>query len=147
LVGGGSVQSYRYTSSGGSERRFDIRQESSRYSKVNRGTDSKLSQADRTFHQIADDTGPNCWEIKKCGRIPGGDKVVEFGICPAYPNDGRNCWGVAGTFCGGKVQGNVAQKRGGCLTCDFYKDVRKNGKVHSAANHIPFDDDFREFCN
>jgi len=47
--------------------------------------------------------------------------------------------------CGGKVQGSAAQKQGGCLTCNFYKDVHRSGKVHSAADAIPFDDDFREF--
>ncbi len=64
-----------------------------------------------------------CWENKKCGRTPGGAKVEEFGICPAYPDHGRECWDVAGTFCGGKIQGNAGDKKGGCLTCDFYNEV------------------------
>jgi methyl-accepting chemotaxis protein len=68
---------------------------------------------------------PNCWDIKKCGRTPGGDKVAEMGVCPAYPSMGRNCWAIAGTFCGGKVQGNAADKSGGCLVCNFYKDLHK----------------------
>ena len=25
----------------------------------------------------------NCWEVKKCGREPGGAKVAELGVCPA----------------------------------------------------------------
>ncbi len=25
----------------------------------------------------------NCWEVKKCGRQPGGEKVEELGVCPA----------------------------------------------------------------
>jgi len=24
----------------------------------------------------------NCWEFKKCGREPGGEKASELGICP-----------------------------------------------------------------
>ena len=24
----------------------------------------------------------NCWEVKSCGRQPGGSKVREFGVCP-----------------------------------------------------------------
>ena len=24
----------------------------------------------------------NCWEYKKCGRQPGGDRAKEMGICP-----------------------------------------------------------------
>lgn len=77
----------------------------------------------------------NCWEFKKCGREPGGAKVVELGICPATvdfsseglnggKNAGRICWAVAGTFCGGKVQGSFAQKRMSCLNCDFFKHVK-----------------------
>ncbi len=66
----------------------------------------------------------NCWEHKKCGREKGGAKVSEMGICPAYPKNGRDCWMVAGTFCGGKVQGTHAQKLGTCMTCDWYKNVR-----------------------
>ncbi len=72
-------------------------------------------------------TGPNCWDVKNCGRIPGGDKVAEFGTCPAYPDKGRDCWAVAGTFCGGKVQGSLAQKLGNCMDCNFYKQVNEQG--------------------
>ena len=64
-----------------------------------------------------------CWETKKCGRIPGGEKAEEMGICPAYPDNGQDCWNIAGTFCGGKIQGDAAAKRGGCLTCDFYSEM------------------------
>ncbi|MFQ5466236.1 MAG: two-CW domain-containing protein [Thermodesulfobacteriota bacterium] len=82
---------------------------------------------------------PNCWELKKCGREPGGAKVEEFGICPAATdgtadgvnggkNGGRVCWAVAGTFCGGKVQGSFAQKRLSCLSCDIFKRVRDEEK-------------------
>ena len=44
-----------------------------------------------------------------------------MGVCPAFPDGGKECWAVAGTFCGGKVQGTSADKRGGCLMCEFYK--------------------------
>jgi len=76
----------------------------------------------------------NCWEYKKCGREPGGAKVAELGICPAATenrvnringgkNGGRACWAIAGTLCGGKIQGTFAQKVANCLQCDFYKLV------------------------
>jgi len=76
----------------------------------------------------------NCWEVKNCGREPGGVKVFELGVCPAAKekrfdqvhggrNAGRACWVVAGTFCGGKVQGTFALKTNTCLTCDFYHQV------------------------
>lgn len=63
----------------------------------------------------------NCWEFKKCGREDGGSKVEELGICPAYYGHGQQCAYIAGTFCGGKVQGTFASKLATCLTCEFYK--------------------------
>ncbi len=77
----------------------------------------------------------NCWEFKKCGRQPGGEHVLDLGICPAAiekrldgANDGLNagraCWVIAGTLCGGKVQGSFAQKYGSCEKCDFYQAVK-----------------------
>lgn len=78
----------------------------------------------------------NCWEFKKCGREPGGKNAVELGVCPATEderlhgvhegkNAGRACWVMAGTLCGGKVQGTFAQKYSNCEICDFYKKVKE----------------------
>jgi hypothetical protein len=77
----------------------------------------------------------NCWEFKKCGREPGGKHAKEHGVCPAAAEDrlesvhggkkaGRACWVVAGTFCGGEVQGTFAKKLHDCQKCDFYEQVR-----------------------
>jgi hypothetical protein len=77
----------------------------------------------------------NCWEFKKCGREPNGEKSQELGVCPASTerqvhglndgiNGGRSCWAVSGTLCGGQVQGAFASKLGNCLECDFYSKVR-----------------------
>ncbi len=77
------------------------------------------------------DSDTPCWEAKKCGRIPGGAKAEELGVCPAYPDGGRKCWDIAGTFCGGKVQGDAADKLGGCLTCEFYNEVHGRELVDS----------------
>lgn len=77
----------------------------------------------------------NCWEYMKCGREPGGKNADEFGVCPAAVDlsydginsgkcGGRFCWGVAGTLCGGGVQGSFAEKRKSCLDCRFYQRVR-----------------------
>lgn len=76
----------------------------------------------------------NCWEYKSCGRQPGGSHVHDLGECPAATfakadgvnrgfHAGRVCWAVAGTLCGGEVQGTMASKLGNCLRCDFYKQV------------------------
>lgn len=53
-----------------------------------------------------------CWELKKC-------KYTE---CPAYKEHSNlRCWQVAGTHCGGEVQGVFAQKLGRCEKCEVYK--------------------------
>jgi hypothetical protein len=76
----------------------------------------------------------NCWEFKKCGRQPGGSKANDLGVCPAAvetrvdgvndgKNAGRSCWVLAGTMCGGAVQGSFASKLANCMSCDFYKAV------------------------
>jgi hypothetical protein len=63
----------------------------------------------------------NCWEFMKCGREAGGSNVFKMGVCLAYPNDGKQCARVAGTVCGGEVQGTFAMKVFDCVKCDFYK--------------------------
>ena len=78
----------------------------------------------------------NCWEHKKCGRQPGGPKVAELGVCPAAlegnldgahggKNAGRACWVVAGSLCGGKIQGTYAKKLLNCWRCDFLNAVKR----------------------
>ena len=78
----------------------------------------------------------NCWEFKQCGREPGGAKIDELGICPATieqklqgthggKNAGRVCWVVAGSMCGGQMQGTFAQKYGNCVKCDFFQKVKE----------------------
>ena len=79
----------------------------------------------------------NCWEAKNCGREPGGPKVADLGECPSarLPSffngknggvaAGRYCWKIAGTLCGGKVQGTAADKLQNCLACEFYQKVKE----------------------
>ena len=90
----------------------------------------------------------NCWEIKKCGREAGGIKTAERGVCPAASdsssdgiNDGKNagriCWAVAGTLCGGNVQGSFAQKVASCLSCEVFKQVKAEEGVENYVLLIP----------
>ena len=78
---------------------------------------------------------PNCWELKKCGREPGGSRVAELGVCPAAQfiqangvnsgrNGGRICWALAGTFCGGKVQGTFSEKQMTCMACEVFQQIK-----------------------
>jgi signal transduction histidine kinase len=77
----------------------------------------------------------NCWQVKGCGRQPGGANAEQLGVCPAAvaaeydgtnggDNAGRVCWAVAGTLCGSRVSGTFAQKQIACMQCDFFSDVR-----------------------
>jgi len=62
-----------------------------------------------------------CWEYMKCG-VEKAEGAIER-RCPAYPNYGRICWVIAGTYCEGRVQGAIAQKIGDCKKCEFYNRV------------------------
>ena len=65
---------------------------------------------------------PDCWTIMNCGREVGGPKAAELGVCIAATDRyGHSCWALAGTLCGGIVQGTVAQKERNCMACDVYK--------------------------
>ena len=79
----------------------------------------------------------NCWEVKKCGRQPGGENAEKCGVCPAaIPSEydgtnkgtcsGRFCWFVAGTICEGKIQGSYAQKLMDCINCEFLIQVNED---------------------
>ena len=76
----------------------------------------------------------NCWEVQQCGREPGGVNADSLGICEAAVSrvydgvnegqfGGRFCWAIAGTLCGGQVQGTMAQKVTNCMLCPFYAQV------------------------
>jgi hypothetical protein len=73
----------------------------------------------------------NCWEFKKCGREPGGEKADELGVCPAAVDDkyegfnrgekcGRACWLVQGTLCEIKFKGKRHQKQFECYRPSFF---------------------------
>ncbi len=59
-----------------------------------------------------------CWEIKGCRKE----------ACPAYNNNDKDlhCWLKVGTLCGGKVQGEFAQKYGTCFNCEIFKIISEN---------------------
>ena len=76
----------------------------------------------------------NCWEVKKCGREPSGEKGDELGVCKAAisgqyngvnngEHQGRFCWAVAGNLCSEKEAGTYA-KFIKCVSCDYFKQVQ-----------------------
>ncbi len=92
-------------------------------------------------------SGLNCWELKQCGRQPGGSKAKQFGVCPASierslhgsnhgTNGGRACWVIAGTLCGGEVQGTFAAKMMNCTKCDFFLSVREEEGAKFADHRV-----------
>jgi len=59
-----------------------------------------------------------------------------MGVCPAAierdrlgPNEGtgygRYCWRIAGTPCGGRIQGSYSSKAVDCQRCPFYELVKE----------------------
>ncbi len=78
----------------------------------------------------------NCWEYMHCGRELGGNKVKEYGVCPAVTfiafnktnggyNGGRYCWQIAGTFPRSNARCSYASQLEDCTQCDFYRLVQK----------------------
>jgi PAS domain S-box-containing protein len=64
--------------------------------------------------------------IKKCYEIMNCVKKD----CPCYGQEARRCWQIAGTFCGGKVQGFFADKFGNCSKCKTFKDAISDPIYH-----------------
>jgi diguanylate cyclase (GGDEF)-like protein len=52
-----------------------------------------------------------CWEEMDCSDTK----------CPSYKSSNLRCWQVAGTFCKGKPQGELAKKFGDCHKCKVFK--------------------------
>lgn len=85
----------------------------------------------------------NCWEFHNCGREVGGSNM-ELGVCPTASealldgfhggkNGGRACWAIAGTLCGGKPKGIIAQKLRDCTMCDFHHLVIEEEENYESA--------------
>lgn len=81
------------------------------------------------------DEKKNCWEFTNCGRQSDGERVKEYGICPAFmetrlngihggKNGGRACWIVKDTLCNGKIQGRFQEKFRNCKLCSVFQCVR-----------------------
>ncbi len=71
----------------------------------------------------------NCWEVKQCDRqnkisCPAAIDARLHGVHGGTAA-GRACWVVAGTLCGGRVQGSFAAKYHNCEKCDFYNLVKQ----------------------
>lgn len=55
----------------------------------------------------------HCWDIRGCSETN----------CPAYKNECGRCWLIAGTMCGGQIQGKFVEKYGSCTECEVYNQA------------------------
>ena len=68
----------------------------------------------------------NCWEFMKCGQ----DKN-----CVVFDKQaGQLCYLIAGTLCGGKVQGTFAKKNGDCRKCEYFHYLQEKVKPMRIVN-------------
>ena len=89
----------------------------------------------------------NCWEILKCEREQNGGKVFELGECIASKeNLGHSCWMIAGTLCGGIMQGTVAQKEQNCMKCEVYKLYHRQVGSKGSMIKENFPDEEKKYC-
>jgi PAS domain S-box-containing protein len=54
-----------------------------------------------------------CYEVMKCAKEE----------CPCHGKSDTRCWQVAGTFCGGEIQGQFAEKYESCATCPVFRNA------------------------
>lgn len=57
-----------------------------------------------------------CYDTKKCNKQS----------CPCFGKDAARCWQIVGTHCGGKVQGEFAQKYENCVDCSVFQASTQN---------------------
>lgn len=72
---------------------------------------------------------PTCWEVKDCATTE----------CPVFSKKNIRCWFIAGTYCGGEVQGGFAQKIGSCSECEVYQlavEQHPVGQIHESFNNL-----------
>ena len=58
----------------------------------------------------------SCWDLMDCP-----EETREK--CPAYLNEDRRCWLIAGTWCGGELQKDLTRKQDRCVTCKFFQEA------------------------
>ncbi|MDD5287129.1 MAG: GGDEF domain-containing protein [Desulfuromonadaceae bacterium] len=67
-----------------------------------------------------------CCEKKNCAEKS----------CPAYMQKNCRCWLVAGTMCGGEIQGIFAKKYRSCTECEIYRDAVFADEITELEEHL-----------
>ena len=77
--------------------------------------------------QVSPPLDRNCWEIMDCDETR----------CPAYKDQIRRCWYIAGTFCPQCGEGGFSEKLSSCRSCPVYR--RNAGdEIQSLAESFEF---------
>lgn len=61
-----------------------------------------------------------CWSIVDCPP----ERQVQ---CPAFPDNGRNCWDIDYTWCDGQMQGKAIEKTKKCAQCRVHIERGERG--------------------
>jgi PAS domain S-box-containing protein len=91
--------------------RTNLRHAMGLFSQVLHEVELKKSFEEYSYKPVDNPNLATCWEIKKCTSKK----------CPVHGQRNSRCWQVAGTHCGGKVQGKFAQKYESCESCEVYR--------------------------
>jgi signal transduction histidine kinase/DNA-binding response OmpR family regulator/HPt (histidine-containing phosphotransfer) domain-containing protein len=91
--------------------RDNLRAALSVFSEIIQEIETKKGFETFTYEPASNPDMPVCWELKKC----------TYTGCPAYGQKDFRCWQVAGTHCGGDIQGQFALKIGNCTECEVFK--------------------------
>ena len=60
---------------------------------------------------------------------------------------GHSCWAVAGTLCGGKIQGTTAQKIKFCTSCEVYEMYNRSGGEFGKAVQATYPEEDAKYYN
>ncbi|MBF0384258.1 MAG: PAS domain-containing protein [Candidatus Omnitrophica bacterium] len=69
-----------------------------------------INNTDNLLHYSRSLLKSSCWDIVNCPP----ERQVQ---CPAFPNNGVNCWEIDYTWCDGQMQGKANEKRHKCNKC------------------------------
>jgi diguanylate cyclase (GGDEF)-like protein len=78
------------------------------------------------YSSVESEIEVRCWEKKGCNKQD----------CPAHSKPKCRCWLVAGTMCGGEVQGVFAQKYKSCTECSVYTDAVYKDSLSETYEHL-----------
>jgi PAS domain S-box-containing protein len=80
-------------------------------------TDQMKQQMGRLMNACRTMQRSYCWSIMNCPP----ERQVR---CPAFPNNGGQCWDIDYTWCDGQMQGKALEKTKKCAQCLVFMELR-----------------------